>query len=292
MRGRWWAFLLLLKDSLIFWRILSERRGGGMLEIINNLVSTLGYSSIWVVAIITLFKFVIKPAYDSFLKNRLDVASIKEQSKYKIEEMHEQSKLENENKLYSSKLELETIKMNNVLPVLEEINSLIMEHRLLYNSYTHSIVNKGGFPKDREQRRLEIDGKMIELKDKISIYLPVELRTLLNRCRVIMSVSWKEPIVLNRTLHSLDIKPIFVLEKVNEIYSDYNECFYEMVSEYITVGSRNTDYSIILAKFNLQPNGEHCKNEPLYRVAKAYILYHEYTDSNEVFEVNQLFESN
>ncbi|AXH99840.1 hypothetical protein DV702_08890 [Sporosarcina sp. PTS2304] len=240
-------------------------------------------------SVILIFKFVIKPAYENFLANKVEIAQIEKQSSLNREEMRVQNELDSNSRLHTSHLEFEVYKKDRVLPHLENINKILIEHNMHYNNYGQYIVNKTMLRKEFETKRLKLDSEFIENKDKIAIYIPSEFRLLLNRIRVIISVSWKDPIILNGNLAHFDT-PIKFIDKSLEIYRKYVECFYEMVAEYIKITDETKDYAKILSNHGFNEKAEYISKKLTDRVAMAYILLHEYMDTEEFKSIDQEFE--
>lgn len=254
----------------------------------EDLLAQLGYGSIWVAAIVISFKFGLKPLYDSFLSNKVEISKIEKQSEMNREELLIQSKIEGEGRIQSSQLEYETYKRDRVLPRLEAINEILMEHSMYYATYGFDITNKNSLRDDFEKARLELDGRMIENKDKVLIYLPSELRLILNKLRVIISVSWKEPKLLNNILKEYDL-PVNIVNSCLDVYRNYIECFYELVEEYLRITNEKKDYINILNKFGFDENAKYITKNFNEKVAVNYILLHEYKDSNDYLELDKEF---
>jgi len=255
---------------------------------LKDLLAQLGYGSIWVTAIIIISKFVIKPLYDSILSNKVEIAKIERQSKMNREEMLIRNKIEVEGRIQSSQLEYESYKRDRVLSKLEAINEILIEHNMQYASYGQAIVNKYPLKSDIEKNRLELDGRMIENKDKILIYLPRELRLILNRLRVILSVSWKEPMVLNNILREFDF-PVNIVNSCLDIYKNHLECFYELVEEYLRITNEKKDYSVILKRYGFNEEANYIPKDFNQKVAECYILLHEYKDSEDYTKLDNEF---
>ncbi|PEI56595.1 hypothetical protein [Priestia aryabhattai] len=248
---------------------------------INALMKALGYGGVAASLIYFVARNILKPSFDKYLNFRLEKAKIEEQSRFTIAEMHEQAKISFNDKIHTTRLEMETVKLNRVLPILEELNKHIVKHKMIYSTYINSILNKGTFRKDFEKERLEIDGNVINLINQVAIYLPKEMRTILNSIRVVISVSWKEPNTLHNIINQDGLKHTDVGRKTLAIYNSYTECFYEMVNTYCEIQSKETSYSDILLKYNFDENGIYSENDILTRYVKAYILLHEYTSSKD-----------
>ncbi|MBG9716495.1 hypothetical protein [Bacillus cereus] len=252
---------------------------------LNTLMTALGYGSVGASLIYFLGKNILKPSFDNYLKFRLDKAKIEEQSRFKIAEMHEQAKINFDDRIHTTKLEMETVKLNKVLPILEELNKNIVKHKIMYNTYVNWILNKGRLRKGYEDERVEIDGKVIDLINQVAIYLPREMRTILYSMRTIISVSWKEPEVLHNIIIQDGLELKDVGRKAIDLYNLYTECFYEMVSVYCRIKNEEVVYSDILQKHNFDEKGRLIASDFMSRFVKAYILLHEFTPSEEYTEL-------
>ncbi|WP_214825165.1 hypothetical protein [Exiguobacterium algae] len=192
------------------------------------------------------------------------------------------SKIDSENRLHTSQIEYESYKRERVLPKLENINVALIEHQMYFSSYLHVILNRGRLHDDDEAERLNLDGLILENKNKILFYLPRELRLLLNKLRVIVSVSWKDPALLNSTLNSYDgVNAKEVCESVQKIYIDYIECFYELIEEYMKISTEEKKYHDILIRYNFDESVNYKPNNIIDKIAIAYILFHEYHGSED-----------
>lgn len=198
-----------------------------------------------------------------------------------------QNKIDSENRLHTSQLEYESYKRERVLPKLENINEALIEHQMYYTSYLNAILNRSRLRDDFENRRVELDGLIIENKDKILFYLPKELRLLLNRLRVIVSVSWNDPIIVNnifRSYNAINIKE--VCESCQKICINYIECLYELIEEYIRINSEEKNYQAILRRYNFDENVNYQPKNVLDEIAIVYILLHEYHEDEDISKLN------
>lgn len=254
-------------------------------EWLKTLMTTLGYGTVGASLIYFLVRNILKPSFDNYLNFRLEKAKIEEQSRFNIAEMYEQAKINFDDKIHTTKLEMETVKLNKVLPLLEELNKNIVNHKIMYYTYVNWILNNGRLRKGYEDERVKIDGEVIELVNQVAIYLPREMRALLYSIRAVISVSWKEPNVLHNIIiqDNLDIKDVGA--RTVDLYNSYTECFYEMVGEYCKIKNNEQVYSDILQKYNLDEKGKLVANDLMSRFVKAYILHHEFTSTEEYMEL-------
>lgn len=216
-----------------------------------------------------LWRFVFKSAFEIWWKNKL------EQQKQEIE-----NALSIQKDLALKKAEFEKVKLERVLPLLEEINSSIIEHNLMFNNYTHAIANKISYSEELEQIRLEQDEKMVSSLSKISIYIPSEFRVLLYQLRKVMSCSWQDATLVNRVLRNYGSSSEIAFAAQN-LYSELVDCYYSMCSEYISSTSRPTTFSEILESHHLDQAATTNRPDPANQLAWKFILLPEYYDSGE-----------
>ncbi len=234
-------------------------------NIIKELTKYAGLTSIGAGAILFLWKMILNPIYTRYLDHRLRQA-----------ELHEKTFIDIQDKMFSKKLEVETIKLNRVLPGLEEINLQIANHRMMYTTYVHACVNNEGLRPGLEDMRLEADKKIINEIYKISIYLPPEMRMILNELRRMVSCSWKNPQEINRTIKQSIFNKQEILDKALDLYSVYHDCFYEMVYNYCSIGDVKLDYTEILEKYHIDEDGEYKHQDILVKFINLYLLFAEY----------------
>lgn len=230
-----------------------------------ELTKYMGLSSIGAGVILFLWKMVLDPIYTRHLDYNLE--------KLKL---HDKALIDIQDKMFSKRLEVETIKLNRVLPGLEEINLQIANHRMMFTTYIHACVNNEGFSANMETMRLEADGKIINEIYKISIYLPPEMRTILNELRRIISCSWKDPQHINGTIKESIFDKGEIITKSQELYSLYHNCFYEMVYNYCSIGDTKSDYAEILKKYQFDKDVEYKNQDILIKFINLYILHPEY----------------
>lgn len=240
------------------------------MDLILELTKYLGISTIFAGAIVSLWKWVLNPIYTRYLDYKLDKAKL-----------HEKTLIDIQDKMFSKRLEVETIKLNRVLPGLEEINLQIANHRMMYTTYVHACVNNEGLRSGMEDMRLEADKKIINEIYKISIYLPPEMRMILNELRRIASCSWKNPQEINRIIKQSIFDKGEIMAKAQDLYSLYHDCFYEMVYNYCSIGDTKFDYAEILEKYHLDKDGEYKHQDILVKFINLYILLPEYNSKED-----------
>jgi len=181
-------------------------------------------------------------------------------------------------------IEFEYVKLNRVLPLLEEINSGIHEHSMMMESYIHAIRNKAGLREGIENDRLEVDKKIIQNLSQLGIYLPEEFRRLLNTIRCVVSCSWVEPVKMSRVLSSTGGK-VHILKASSELQKVLIACFYDMCSSYLRASNEVIDYASLLKAHNLDERAEPILNDSVSKLAWMFILMPEYySDSDIVIE--------
>lgn len=224
----------------------------------------LGQWTIAVLAIILLWHFVLKAAFESWLRNLLEM----------------------QKEIVIKQAEFEQIKLERTLPLLENINSAINEHAMMFSTYTNAIINKGMYPDKLEELRLEQDKKITNAISSISIYLPSEFRILLRQIRKVISCSWhKDSVATHRALtedNHVSIKDI--LAETTQLYHDLIDCFYSMCSKYIGASDHAQSYENILSEHNLDNNAITTRKDPISQLALKYLLLYEYYGSNEIAE--------
>ena len=258
----------------------------------KELLLQLGYSSITSLIIIIVAKFVIKPIFDSYLSNQVEMNKLDKQLENDKEKLIIQNELDYQAKLNESKLEYETYKKDKVLPKIEKISEIIIQHKMQYNTYINCIMNRGGLPNNFEQQRLELDTNMIESKDKILFYLPKELRDFLNKSRVLISVSWSSPINLSNTFRTFNgIYTKDVCNACSDIYSKRINCFYDLIEEYLKVTYQEKNYLKILNEHGFNEYGDYIEKNVIDEIAMKYIMLHEYYGTNDFVGIDDRISS-
>lgn len=235
------------------------------MDILKELTKYAGLTSIGAGVILFLWNMVFNPIYTRYLDYRLEQAKL-----------HEKTFIDIQDKMFSKRLEVETIKLNRVLPGLEEINLQIANHRMMFTTYIHACVNNEGLRSGMEDMRLEADKKIINEIYKISIYLPPEMRIILNELRRIVSCSWKNPIDIHCFIKQSIFDKEQIFEKAQDLYSLYHDCFYEMVYNYCSIGDTKLDYTEILEKYYIDKYGEYKHQDILVKFINLYLLFTEY----------------
>lgn len=246
------------------------------MEIINKL-NLVEWAT--VLAFITgLWKFVLKSAFEIWWKNKL------EQQKQEIG-----NALSIQKELTLKKAEFKKVKLERVLPLLEEINSSIIEHNLMFNTYAYAIANNASYPEKLEELRLEQDKKMVSTLSKISIYIPSEFRVLLHQLRKVMSCSWHDTTLVSSVLRSCGSSSEIAFA-AQDLYSELVDCYYSMCSEYISSTSRPTTFSEILTSHKLDQAATTNRLDPVNQLAWKFLLLPEYYGSSEKVTAQNQYE--
>lgn len=101
-----------------------------MIEVIEFL--NLGEWAVVVLSVVVMWHWVVKGLVEKWFQNKLDF------QKHKVG-----SALQIQKGMAVRKAEFEKVKLDRVLPLLEDTNSVISEHKLMNNLYVSWIVNKG-----------------------------------------------------------------------------------------------------------------------------------------------------
>lgn len=245
-----------------------------MIEIIKFL--NIGEWAVAVLIIVSLWKWVVKSLVEKWFQNKLD-----------LQKQAVGSALQIQKDLAIKKAEFEKIKLERVLLLLEEINTVASEHKMMQNTHSSLIVNKGGLPESFEAQRVLLDTKMITALSSIAIYLPVELRSLVNQLRKIISCSWKEPL---QTYYLLLEKGTIncvsdVCSQPNDLYNDLLDCFYDMCNKYLGLVVTDESYKDILKRHKFSDSIKPISPNPAQHFLWQYLLLHEYVSIAERSEV-------
>jgi hypothetical protein len=225
-----------------------------------------------IVFVILLWQYVLKSAFELWLKH---------QSEMQKQQIGNTLAIQKE--LVIKQTEFETVKLERVLPLLEEINGTILKHNMMFRTYTSAIVNKSGYPDNMEALRLEQDEKIIKAISSISIYIPSEFRILLYKIRRVISCSWDDSLRMYRVLREIG-NTEEVPFAAQALYSDLVNCYYEMCNNYIGIGDKAQNYSDILSNHNLNSDVVTTKTDPINQLAWKFILLPEYYGDNNIIE--------
>ena len=228
----------------------------------------IGGWTVVVLSIIALWRWVIKSLVEKWFQSKLD-----------LQKQEIGSALNVQKEISRQKIEFEKVKLERVLPLLEEINGIINEHRMMHSNFVSAIRKKGGIPNDFEDKRLELDIKFVKALPAIAIYLPKELRALLYQLRSIVSCCfWNEPLKIyyllleEGTINSVSD----VCSHKNNLYSDLRDCFYDMCNKYLGLSTADESYEEILFRHNFSENIEPTNLNPAKMFFWRFLLIPEY----------------
>lgn len=224
-----------------------------------------------------------------FVLNNLFLPYYKEFISHKFEKNKNQDNhnLQLERELLYKDLEFEKIKLERVLPELENINNILYEHRMMFNTYLYWIINKCDNTKEIEEERVELDKKIILSLSKVSLYIPSEFRALINSYRKLISCSWTATQYVTNTLGDTG-EMEKILNSAHDLYDDISLAFYEMSKKFLGLVKESEDYSVILDSSKLKLHDSQIKttrSSVEYEIAWKMILFHEYYGSAEKIEL-------
>ncbi|PHS60710.1 MAG: hypothetical protein COB00_14815 [Alcanivorax sp.] len=245
-----------------------------MIEIIEFF--NLGEWAVVVLSVVVIWHWVVKGLVEKWFQNKLD-----------LQKQEVGSALQIQKDIAIRKAEFEKVKLDRVLPLLEDMNSVVSQHKLMNNSYVSWIVNKAGIPEDFEKKRVALDEQLLKSIYSAEIYLPNQIRAVIRQIRKIVSCSWKDPLPI---YHLLLEKGTFnsvtdVCNDANDLYGDLINCFYDMCNKYLGVSECEESYSDILNRFNFSNDVNPIDPNPAQSFLWKFILVHEYVSGGEKSEV-------
>lgn len=175
----------------------------------------------------------------------------------------------NETNISLNKFQIENIKVNRVLPILEELTKEIKNLQALMSTNLTTLLNKGDSTV-YEKNRVEIHTKLLDLSGKLDLYIPYEITKILNQLVRLSSNSFHlgtkyDPAYL--AIYGITNKKE-MFENAAEYLNEHYNVFFELLSVYIQefkVSRKNdekildvlrennfstTDYKFITAKFD------------------------------------------
>jgi hypothetical protein len=167
-------------------------------------------------------------------------------------------RLEMEKNYTLNKYQIENIKVNRVLPIVEEFSENIKLKRVLFGTYLNVLLNKGN-PENYENKRIEIHTKLLELSGKVDIYIPFELKKIMDRLILLVSNSFHDGNEFDS-----NFLQVYQIENKEVLFHDclsylkiYWEAYYEMISLYIqefSIKSKGDERIVaILGKHKINP---------------------------------------
>ncbi len=244
-----------------------------MIEVIEYL--NLGEWAVMVLSIVVLWRWVVKSLVEKWFQNKLD-----------LQKQEVVSTLQIQKDIAIRNAEFQKVKLERVLPLLEDINSVISEHKLMNNSYVSWIANKAGIPEDFERKRVSLDGRLLKSLYSAEIYLPIQFRALIRQIRKIVSCSWKDPLPIYYLLFEKGafICVMDVCNDSNDLYSDLLNCFYDMCNKYLGISKCEESYSEILNRHRFSNDINPIDPNPAQSFLWKFILVHEYVNGDERLE--------
>lgn len=241
-----------------------------MIDVLDFL--NLGKWAAVVLVIVVLWRWVFKDFSEKWFQNKLDLR------KQEVE-----SALQIQKDIAIREAEFQKIKLERVLPLLETMNSVISEHKLMNNSYASWIANKAGIPEDFEKKRVDLDGQLLKSLYASDIYLPNQLREVVRQIRKIVSCSWKDPSsIYYLLLEKGGVSCVYdVCNDANDVYGDLLNCFYDMCNKYLGANGDDQSYTEILNRHGFSSDVKPTSQNSAKRFLWNYILVHEYVSGEE-----------
>jgi nucleoside phosphorylase len=171
-----------------------------------------------------------------------------------------------------------------VADLLEKLSESFGQHHMMMSNYLRYILNKiPSVDEEFESNRLALDKAALESIGPLQIYIPAELRSVINRRRRILSCSWRPPAALYYTL--LDTRYIFPrgpIEGAHSIMNALGGAYLDMVYLYMNGVSDRSRYAEVLQVHGLDSSAEKIEMSADEEVACALILEHEYMPSSKL----------
>lgn len=171
-----------------------------------------------------------------FEKFKLTIAAEEQEYKHRLDlelaKFNQESQKETNFTL--NKYQIESIKINRVLPNLEEFSENVKQMHVLFNSYINALENRVDYS-SKENARVDIHIKMLAISGKIDIYIPYELRKIINRMILLISNSFMDGRIFSE-IYKQEIvdKPRAVfLAECQKYLSHYRNAYYEIVGLYV-----------------------------------------------------------
>lgn len=250
-----------------------------MLEIVKFL--NLGEWTITVLTAIAIWKWILKGLAEKWFQNRLD-----------LQKQEISSALQIQKDLVLQKAEFEKVKLERVLPLLEQINGVVSEHKMMHNTYVSMILNKGGLPSEFEAKRVKLDEEIINSLSSIAIYLPAEFRGLVYQLRKVVSCSWREPLQTYYLLLEKGGKKcvVDICSQPNDLYNTLIDCFYDMCNKYLGICDAEITYVNLMKRHGFNELIEPLELNSAQNFMWKYLLLHEYVSINDRSEIIGLIE--
>ena len=171
-----------------------------------------------------------------FEKFKLTITAKEEDYKHKLnlELAKFNQTSQNETNFTLNKYQIESIKINRVLPNLEEFSENVKQMQVLFNSYINALENRVDY-RSKENARVDIHVKMLAVSGKIDIYIPYELRKIINKMILIISNSFMDGRIFSE-IYKQEIsnkhRAVFLAE-CHQYLSHYRNAYYDIVGLYV-----------------------------------------------------------
>lgn len=177
-----------------------------------------------------------------------------------------------------------TAHLEHVRPWLDDLTECMQAYRLMMSNYVSYVLNKlNKVPRTEdsfEEKRFELDKRVVELAGKLQIYVPPEFRRVIFRIRRIMSCSWQKPSdIYYLLLETGNRFPRAPLETAQQIVNDLIDCYIDMAFEFTRGTIASAPYLELLRRHRLDTEGFPAPTVYV-EVATVIILEHEYFDSS------------
>ncbi|MGM1055473.1 MAG: hypothetical protein ACQEWG_06265 [Bacteroidota bacterium] len=140
----------------------------------------------------------------------------------------------NETNISLNKFQIENIKVNRVLPILEELTKEVKNLQALLSTNLNTLFNKGD-SRFYEEKRVEIHTKLLDLSGKLDLYIPYEITQILNRLVLLSSNSFHNGTKYDQNylnIYEITNKKDF-FKNASEYLNDHYNVFFELISVYI-----------------------------------------------------------
>lgn len=180
--------------------------------------------------------------------------------------------------LQAKKFELEGIKITHTFELLEELNQNIVELQLHYFNYLNSFLSQNGNYSSHEGDRVVLDEKLVYIVNKVSIYIPSDIYSLLCSLRRIFSCSYIPGDSLRAYFLEHHIDRRIAILTAHTIIENYYQCFLEMVRLYYDFSVSEKNYVPIMNKYKIDRSGNYMVTQEIERTILDQILFWEYAN--------------
>lgn len=170
----------------------------------------------------------------------------------------------------------------------EELNEILDEYSMLFNSYASNIGNKAAGIHMKEAERLILDQRWISIISKICAYFSLDVKRLLSNMRLIISCSLHNEMHIYYELHDICLnqhqnkfRPSDVSEAAIEIYYDLYRSI-NQVREHVMKENFNLEkFKQILEDNYINYSDNKIRSNrisDIHTLAKEHILFPEYSN--------------